>query len=91
LSVADSHVRNHQSRQKEDRPSGRYISGVLVGLTILSLLGTAVTLFLSGLGLPFVVYGVVSVVGFTAVWAVLKNLRELNAALKDECRDSERG
>lgn len=49
-----------------------------------SLLEAAVAPFLSALGTPFVVSGVVSSTGFAAVWTVLKNLRELNAALNDE-------
>lgn len=47
--------------------------------------------FLGAFGIPFAVSGVVSAVGFAAVWAVLKNLRELNAALNDEYGDSDSG
>ncbi len=42
-------------------------------------------------GISFTVSGVVSSVGFTAVWDVSRNLRELNAALNDEYGDSEGG
>jgi hypothetical protein len=47
--------------------------------------------FLGALGIPFAVSGTVSAVGFAAVWAVLKNLRELNAALNDDYSDSDEG
>jgi hypothetical protein len=30
-------------------------------------------------------------IGFATVWAILENLRKLNAALNDEYSDSERG
>ena len=83
--------RRRRTRQKEDRPPGRYISGAVIALAILSLLGAAVVPFLGAFGLPFAVSGVVSAVGCAAVWAVLKNLRELNGALNDEYGDSESG
>jgi protein-S-isoprenylcysteine O-methyltransferase Ste14 len=83
--------RRRRTRQEEDHPPGRYISGAVIALAILSLLVAAVAPFLGALGIPFAVSGFVSAVGFAAVWAVLKNLRELNAALNDEYEDSDSG
>ena len=83
--------RRLRSRQEEERPPGHYISGAVIALSVISLLGAIVAPFLGALGLPFAVSGVVSAVGFAAVWAVLKNLRELNGALNDEYGDSESG
>jgi hypothetical protein len=60
-------------------------------LAIPSLLGAVVAPFLDAFGVPYAVSGVVSAVGFAAVWVVLKNLRELNAALNDEYGDVESG
>lgn len=89
--MAHPRQRRRRSGQQENRPPGRYISGTVIALAILSLLGAAVAPFLGTFGIPFTVSGVVSAVGFAAVWAVLKNLRELNAALNDEYSDSESG
>jgi len=83
--------RRRRNRQKEDRPPGRYISGAVIALAILSVLGAIAVPFLGPFGIPLAVSGVVSAVGFAAVWAILKNLRELNAALNDEYGDSESG
>lgn len=66
-------------------------SPAVMALAIASLLGAAVAPFVSALGIPYAVSGVVSAVGFAAVWAVLKNLRELNAALNDEYEGPESG
>lgn len=91
LRMPSPRERRRRSRQKENRPPGRYISGAVIALAILSLLGAAAVPFLGPFGIPFVASGVVSSVGFAAVWAVLKNLRELNAALNDEYGDAESG
>lgn len=75
--------RRRRSRQKEKRPPGRYISLALLALAAVSLLGAVVSPFLGAIGFPFAVSGAAAAVGLAAVWAVLKNLREINAAVSD--------
>ncbi|WP_103029888.1 hypothetical protein [Salinibacter altiplanensis] len=73
--------RRQQSRRKEKRPPGRYVSIAALALSVLSFLGAVAAPFLKALGIPFAVSGIASAVGFAAVWAALKNLREINESL----------
>jgi hypothetical protein len=83
--------RRQRSRETEERPPGQWVSGALLAFAVLSTIGAMAAPFLGALGIPFAVSGTVSAVGFAAVWAVLKNLRELNAALNDDYSDSDEG
>jgi hypothetical protein len=83
--------RRQRSREKKDRPPGRYVSIAVLVLSVLSLLGAAVTPFLGAPVVPFAVSGVASAIGFAAVWAALKNLREINESLNAKYSSSEDG
>ncbi|MCS3698574.1 hypothetical protein GGP73_003299 [Salinibacter ruber] len=83
--------RRQRSRRKEEKPPGRYVSIAALALSALSLLGAAVAPFLGALGVPLTASAVASAFGFAAVWAILKNLREINEALNEEYGSSEDG
>ena len=79
--------RRQRSRRKEEQPPGRYISIAVLVLSALSLLGAVAAPFLpfsGGMGVSVAVSGLASAVVLAAVWAALKNLRELNHVLNDK-------
>jgi len=79
--------RRQRSRRKEEKPPGRYVSIAALALSALSLVAP----FLGALGVPVTASAVASAFGFAAVWAILKNLREINEALNEEYGSSEDG
>ncbi len=81
--------RRQRSRRKEERPPGRYVSVAVLVLSVLSLLGAVVAPFLGAPVVPFTVSGVASAIVFAAVWAALKNLREINESLNAKYSSSE--
>jgi hypothetical protein len=89
--MAHSRRRRRRSQSQESYPPGRYISAALLAFAVISAAGSVALPFLAPVGIPLAVSGIVSAVGFAALWAVLKNLRELNAALNDEYSDDENG
>lgn len=88
------YYRKRKRSSTEDRPPGLYVSWLLLTVAVLSVAGGCV----AALVLPGVTAKVTAVAStlpgaalFAGMWALLKNVRQMNAALQDENASSDSG